>query len=56
MKKAIFIIFIAALFIFIVWNIHRAGLLAREDEEIIARADYLIARSEASIERWDHGR
>lgn len=25
------------------------------DNEIIARADYLIARSEASIERWQNG-
>ena len=56
MKKVLFIIFAAALLIFIGWNMHRAGLLARQDEEIIARADYLIARSEASIERWNHGR
>lgn len=29
---------------------------AQKDDEIIARCDYLIARSEASIGRWDHGR
>lgn len=24
-------------------------------EDLMSRADYLIARSEASLERWDHG-
>lgn len=28
----------------------------RETEALLSRADYLIARSEASIERWNHGR
>lgn len=28
----------------------------RETEALLDRADYLIARSEASIERWNHGR
>ena len=55
MKKALFIIFVAALLIFIGWNMQRAGILERQDEEIIARADYLIARSERSLERWAHG-
>lgn len=24
-------------------------------EDLMSRADYLIAKSEASLERWDHG-
>lgn len=28
----------------------------RETEALLNRADYLISRSEASIERWNHGR
>lgn len=28
----------------------------KQDAELIARADYLIERSEASIERWNHGK
>lgn len=54
MKKAIFIIFIAALVIFIGWNIHRAGMLNRQHDDIIARADHLIDRSERSLARWNH--
>ena len=54
MRKAAFIIFAVLLIGFILWNCHRAGILARQDEEIIARADYLISRSERSIERWSH--
>ena len=53
--KIIFLIFAAALIIFICWNMGRAGMLNRQHEDIIARADYLIARSEKSIERWNHG-
>lgn len=29
--------------------------MQRHHEELMDRADYLIARSEASLERWDHG-
>lgn len=29
--------------------------MQRHHEELMDRADYLIARSEASIERWNHG-
>ena len=28
----------------------------QQNNDIIARCDQLIARSEASIERWNHGR
>ena len=55
MKKAIFIIFIATLLIFIGWNMHRAGMMNRQHDDIIARADHLVARSEASLTRWNHG-
>lgn len=54
MKKAIFIIFIAAMLLFIGWNMHRAGMMNREHEDIVARADRLISRSEASLARWNH--
>lgn len=54
-RKAIFIIFVIIILCFLFWNVQRAGLLQREHDEIIARADYLIARSEKSIERWNHG-
>ena len=56
MKKVIFIMFATVLILFIAWNMHRAGMLQREHDEIIARADSLIARSERSIARWNHGR
>ena len=52
MKKTAFIVFALLLVLFLMWNIHRSGMLNRESEDIIARADYLIARSERSIERW----
>lgn len=29
--------------------------MQRSHEELMNRADYLIARSEASIARWNHG-
>ena len=29
--------------------------MREQHEDLMSRADYLIARSEASIERWDHG-
>lgn len=29
--------------------------MQRNHEELMDRADYLIARSEASLERWNHG-
>ena len=55
MKKILFIVFAAALVFFIAWNVHRSGMLNREHEDIIARADHLISRSEASLARWNHG-
>lgn len=55
-KKTIFLIFMIIMLLFIFWNVHRAGMLQREHDDIIARADYLIARSERSIARWNHGR
>lgn len=54
MKKIAFIIFAVLVMIFLIWNIHRSRILNRESEDIIARADYLIARSERSIERWNN--
>ena len=30
--------------------------MQKEHEDLMSRADYLIARSEASLERWNHGR
>ena len=30
--------------------------MREEHSDLMNRADYLIARSEASIERWQHGR
>jgi len=30
--------------------------MGEQHEDLMSRADYLIARSEASIERWSHGR
>ena len=29
--------------------------MREEHSDLMSRADYLIARSEASIERWSHG-
>ena len=29
--------------------------MREEHSDLMSRADYLIARSEASIERWNHG-
>ena len=54
-RKIVFLIFAAALVVFIMWNVQRAGMLNRQHEDIIARADHLISRSEASIARWNHG-
>jgi len=54
MKKTLFIIFAICIIGFLMWNIHRSGMLNRQSEDIIARADYLIARSERSIERWNN--
>lgn len=53
MKKAAFIIFAVLMIAFLMYNIHRAGILNRESEDIIARADWLIERSERSIARWE---
>ena len=30
--------------------------MREEHSDLMSRADYLIARSEASLERWSHGR
>ena len=57
MKKwrIVFVIFAAALIIFLGWNMYRAGMMQREHDSIIARADHLIERSERSLARWNHG-
>lgn len=54
-RKAIFIIFVIVILCFLFWNVHRAGLLQREHDSIIASADSLISKSEASLARWNHG-
>ena len=54
-KKTIFIIFVVVILCFLFWNIHRAGLLQREHDSIIASVDGLIERSESHLARWNHG-
>jgi hypothetical protein len=54
MRKVFFIIFAALIISFLLWNVHRSGMLNRQSESVIARADYLIERSERSIERWNN--
>ena len=53
MRKVLFIIFAALIISFLLWNVHRSGMLNRQSESVIARADYLIGRSEKSIARWE---
>ena len=53
--KYIWILFAVLVVWFLLWNVHRSGMLRAESEDIIARADYLIEQSQQSIERWNHG-
>lgn len=46
----LFLVMFAAIMILIASHEH-----VREDAELLSRADYLIARSEASLTRWNHG-
>lgn len=54
-RKVIFTIFVIIMLLFLFWNMHRAGIFQKEHDDIIARADYLIERSESHLARWNHG-
>ena len=50
-----FLFFIGVICFAAIMLLIAAHNMREHHEDLMSRADYLIARSEASIERWNHG-
>ena len=54
-KLEFFLFFIGIVCFAAIMLLIAAHNMREQHEDLMDRADYLIARSEASIERWNHG-
>jgi len=55
-KLELFLFFVGLVCFAAIMLLIAAHNMREEHSDLMNRADYLIARSEASLERWSHGR